>query len=163
MRVAAVNDFKRVARIEKCFCVSVAAILSLTATLKLIAMLEFNNLLGRPDPIFFFLSIGNLMVITSLLEWVVVLALVSRVSWNNKLLLVIWITTLFVTYRVGLLVLGYHGECNCLGQPASWMALFQLKFHANSVSQVMLGYMVTGCLLSLARIHKWKNPADDKR
>jgi len=35
--------------------------------------------------------------------------------------LTLWLASLFVTYRIGLLAIGYHGHCSCLGTMFDWV------------------------------------------
>jgi len=117
------------------FIKSAVVIFAMTSSLKVIAATGEQGLLGAKDPLFNFLTARQLMLLTALIEIGLVTLLTRPIQAMHKVLLIGTLSTVFVFYRVVLLLIGYRGPCACLGSLTAWMGLTD--------SQVM---MLTGGL-----------------
>ena len=86
-----------------------------TALLKLISVGSEARVLGASDPLFDFLSTRQVLLLAAMFE----LAVASAIFMNRNLLtrcgLLLWISAVFVAYRIGLAAVGFDGHCPCLG------------------------------------------------
>lgn len=120
-----------------------------TALAKLVSSLQEASVLGEPDPLFKFLSTRQLLFGTAALELVVVRSLTLRDSstlW--KLTVLLWLSSGFLIYRLGLLWVGQAGACPCVGNVTGWLGLSTSA--ADWYSRLLLGYLFVGsglCLL----------------
>jgi hypothetical protein len=63
-----------------------------------------------------------------------------------------WLATSFVVYRLGLLWVGYHKPCGCLGSLTE--ALYLSPEAADASMKVVLAYLVVGSYATL--IWQWR-------
>lgn len=96
-------------------------ILLSTAALKTISALGASPVLALRSPLFSFLDNRQLLVVTAALEVTVVAFLTATSDCPTKLAMVAWLSTVFVLYRIALVVTG-HAEhtCPCLGTVTDW-------------------------------------------
>jgi hypothetical protein len=120
---------------------SYAIILLSTAGLKLAKIFVNGSSLFRPDPVFGFVTIRELLFLTSLLEIFVVTVLYSRRPAALKYAAVATLSSCFLAYRLGLRIL-YHGaaSCGCLGLLEDWSMLPQAA--AAAVSYTLLAFLL---------------------
>lgn len=119
------------------FIKSAVVILVMTSVLKVIAATGEQGLLGAKDPLFYFLTTRQLMILTAVIEIGLVILLTRPIQAIHKVLLIGTLSTSFAFYRIVLLLIGYRGPCACLGRLTAWMGL--------SDSQVMV---LTGGLVA---------------
>ena len=116
-----------------------ATILILTAAAKIATLASGLKLLSLPDPLFTFVTRGQLLALASIAEIAIAIAILRRPSDASfsKPALVAWLATVFGLYRFGLYVTGYRGVCPCLGN-------FGDLFHLNAatVDFLMKGIVV---------------------
>jgi predicted membrane chloride channel (bestrophin family) len=97
------------------------------------------RLLEKPDPLLWFLTVREVIIIAAVLEFAVVYVLL----WNKSIILglasVAWLSALFLLYRGGLSMIGYQGPCPCLGNVTDILHL-DPEF-ANTVLKLMLAYL----------------------
>jgi hypothetical protein len=96
------------------FVVSCGAILFVTGVAKILSAFGKSQILEQHDP-FFKISFRQLMVFVGSLE-----LLVSALCfWIRKpttcLLLIAWLSSNFLAYRIGLWWINYQKPCSCLG------------------------------------------------
>jgi hypothetical protein len=94
---------------------SAAAVLALTALVKLVAATGEGRILAQPDPLLTIFSNRQMMVLAALLEAFVVGLILWERDRLRQVALVAWIGTGFLMYRAGLWWVGYEGACSCLG------------------------------------------------
>jgi hypothetical protein len=144
--------------IVKWFVRSVAVILFITAAAKCFSVYKSGGSIITMDPLFTFIRTDVLLVLVALLETGCAVSLCLMKKQRLQLLLIIWLSTLFLFYRIGLLAVGYTGPCNCLGKPQSWL-YFPFFKSLNTIMEWVLAYMlILSCVLfGLLRYHaaKW--------
>jgi hypothetical protein len=91
-----------------------------TASLKF-ATLAMSTRKILPDPLFPFLTDRQLLTVGAVLECLVGLWVWQNWISRSAAWMLQWICGLFITYRIGLKVVGYTGPCRCLGELADWM------------------------------------------
>lgn len=95
---------------------TVALILVFTATAKLVALTGDVKILSEYDPLFN-LKIRPMLLFFGLMELTIAWVLFSNsVAFKNKSILTLWLGACLALYRFGLIAIGFHGYCSCLGQ-----------------------------------------------
>jgi hypothetical protein len=130
-------------RLARLLLMSAGWIFLLTAGIKFMSAMQEVRVLGRPDPLLEFLSTRQLLALTALLEAgvaAVILWAGRAVAVSEKLLLVLWLSTMFLLYRLGLWWIGYQGGCNCMGDAAHWLGTS--PEHLDTAAKVLLLYLL---------------------
>ena len=99
-----------------------AVILMLTAAAKVKSAFGTSKLLLLKDPILV-VSDGRLLVASAAVEFLVVVYLLFGKRSELKALLVMWLATIFLTYRTWLHYLSPSKPCKCLGSITDWLRL----------------------------------------
>jgi hypothetical protein len=86
-----------------------------TALLKLVSLGSEARVLGAADPLLDFLTTRQVMLLTAIFEFGTVAAVFVNRNILTRCGLLLWISTVFVAYRVGLAAVGFEGYCPCLG------------------------------------------------
>ena len=138
-------------RCPQWFLASAAFILLGTALIKFLSALQEVQVLGRTDPVFWFLTKRQFLAVTAIVEGIVAGLIlrsnsVAATSRNLFLILALSATSLF--YRLVVWWSGYTGECSCLGNAAQWLGTTPAT--VNLAAQVLLGYMLVGSAAILA-------------
>jgi len=94
--------------------------LCLTSALKIVSSLGEAKVLAVADPLVAFLTTRQMLFLAAALELLVAAFLWSERFDRYRPWLTLWLVSLFVTYRVGLISIGYHGPCSCLGNIFEW-------------------------------------------
>lgn len=144
----------RSGKIMRLFNISSAIILALTGLVKLWSAFGEAKMLGIADPIFG-MSFGNLMLAVGAVELVV--AVVCLFSKNGKLppVLVAWLGTSFLFYRIGLWGIGWHRPCSCLGNLTD--ALYIPTQIADTAMKIILAYLLIGSYAALFWLWRHRN------
>ncbi|SRR6266536_4832447 len=123
-----------------------------TGFAKVLSALGEARILAQHDPIFDFLTNRQLIFVAGAMELSVGALIFSWPKILPRLCLVAWVSTLFLAYRTGLLAIGYHGSCPCLGTVADFTHLSPKAI--DLVLKAILGYLlaVSFALLLRARI-----------
>jgi len=127
-------------KLAKVYIISVAAILFMTAAAKLFSLVAYYHTFRSRDPLLYLRS-DILVSIVSVLEIGVATFLLSANRTGSKFWAIIWISSLFLIYRVGLWQIGYKGTCPCMGTPNSWLMLLK-PIHMDLVMKGCLVYML---------------------
>lgn len=132
------------------FLIAAGVILGITGFAKLFTVTGETTLLAVSDPIFG-MPFGTLMVIVGLVELVIAgFCLFSSLNTLSTLM-VAWIASVFLAYRMGLRVVDWQRPCGCLGnltdvlgmspQAAEWLSVGLLGFLLiGSYTFLFLGY-----------------------
>lgn len=131
-----------------------AAVLLTTAAAKLFSATEGARILLVPDPIFG-VSIRSMFWMVGSIEIAVALACLFVKRIMLRAVLLAWLSTGFIVYRVGLFWVGFDQPCPCLGT-------FRKALHvspelADNILKVILAYLVLGSYGMLFLL--WKNKA----
>lgn len=129
------------------FVLSCALILAFTGGIKLASALFQTANFAQPDPLIAVFTMRQVMFAAGVLEVAVAIWLCMNRCQEGALWLILWISILFMTYRIGLQASGYRGDCQCLG-------LINIWWSGSSMSQsitvnFLLGYMLGGSTLSI--------------
>ncbi len=124
----------------------VVLILLATAAHKLYVLYDITALRLAPDPLFFFLSNQVLWSVAASLELMVCVTIMVTKATKLKLILVLWLASAFLLYRLGLVATGYEGGCLCLGKPESWITVLGKRFHQDILLKIALAYMLLGSI-----------------
>lgn len=128
------------------FLYSSGVLLLVTASAKLTSGLGSARILQTPDPLllvqfrYLFLATGALELIIAVISF-----LPNRVGLRAGL--IAWLVTNFVVYRIGLLWVGYHKPCSCLGNLTD--ALHISPNSADTAMKIILGYLLIGSYAAL--------------
>ena len=125
------------------------AILSIggTALAKAITRLVGNKLLLLGDPLFPFLSNWQMLVLAVGFEVSVVCVLIRPLRDTDKLRSILWLCSVFFAYRLGLVWIGFHGYCRCLGSMSDWLHISPAV--TDGISKGILFVLMVGAALLL--------------
>lgn len=132
---------------EKSYLISVAVLLFLTGAAKLVSANQSVSVLAMSDPLIGFLSIRQTSIIAGVLEAIIAIYLLTSSNRFRKLEAIIWLSVLFITYHVGLYLIGFHGMCPCLGNANAWLRLSDKSI--NMAVKCLLAYFLVGSLSML--------------
>ncbi len=126
-------------------------ILAVTGIAKVWSGLGDSKLLAVIDPIIG-IKFGQLMLVVGAAEIVIALVCFFSRRQTLALVLVAWMSTNFVVYRLGLWWMDWHRPCNCLGNLTD--ALHLSPQTADNIMKVLLAYLLIGSYGLL--IWRWK-------
>lgn len=133
-------------KIIRIFLFSAGALLLLTATAKCVSATGSSKILQNDDPIFgipfraMFWTAGGI-------EAAIALFCLFAKNLVIPASLVSWLSTTFVIYRIGLVSVGYHKPCPCLGNLTD--ALHIPPQTADTGMKIILAYLLIGSYGSL--------------
>jgi|SRR5665213_287482 len=128
------------------FLYSAAVVLLLTAAAKLISSFGHGTILQTRDPLTG-LQFQDLFRIVGGIETVVALVCIfSKRTWLPAGL-VAWLATSFLAYRIGLVAVGYHRPCSCMGNLTD--ALHIPPQTADTAMKIILAYLLLGSYATL--------------
>lgn len=99
------------------------ALLVCTGLGKVIAYLKPVPEYVRPDPIFAFLTMGQVLLLGGACELVLASSILAMRSEERKAVLIAWFGATVLLYRSGFKLLGVAMPCHCLGYFARWSPL----------------------------------------
>lgn len=124
------------------FLFSSGIVLAVTGIAKLVtAAFGTAKVLGLPDPVFG-IPFGYLFLSVGLLELGVAFACFFGRDVSFATLLVAWLATGLLVYRLGLLFLGWHAPCRCLGGLTD--ALHISAQAGDTIGKVVLAFLILG-------------------
>lgn len=106
----------------------VGVFLGISACLKVAAGWGDSRIWNIPDPLFPVLTTRQMTLLACAVEIVVLTWMFLAKTAIGRLWPIMWVVAVFAIYRLGLVLVGYHGPCSCLGDlPASlawaeWLA-----------------------------------------
>jgi hypothetical protein len=131
----------------KWFITIAATLLAVTGAAKTLSLIGADPVLSNVDPI---TGIGfrALLPAVGIVELLVAACCFSnRLAINIRLKLIAWLTSSFLIYRVGLLLLDWHHPCACMGNLAGVLHIRDRV--ADGIMKCVLGFMLTGSYLCL--------------
>jgi hypothetical protein len=130
---------------------SAIIVLSVTALAKLISSTGQAQLLALPDPLFG-LAHRDMLIGAGLLEIGIVVALLARIHPRIKHLLLLWLSTCFLIYRISFRLINPGKPCPCLGSLTEKLPLSQSAIDTLLVGIVLfLLFGSLSMLLTLGR------------
>jgi hypothetical protein len=128
------------------FVYSAGVLLAITAIAKLIGSEGSARILQNSDPILA-ISFRHIFWIVGTLELSVALVCFFGKRVGLKAYLVAWLATGFLVYRFGLMLVGYHKPCSCLGNLTD--ALHIPPPMADTAMKIILAYLLIGSYATL--------------
>jgi hypothetical protein len=135
------------------FICSAGALLMITGTAKLISASGDAQLLQNPDPILS-VSFRHVFWVVGVLELILAMVCFFGKRVGLQAGLVALLATNFVVYRLGLILVGYHKPCSCLGNLTD--ALHISPQTADTAMKIVLGYLLLGSYATLFWLWKEK-------
>lgn len=131
---------------------SAGVLLLITAVAKLFTTFDHAKILHVRDPILT-VSFRVLFWVLGLVEWLIALTCFFSKQTQLQLILLAWLSTNFVFYRIGLLWIGYVKPCSCMGNLTD--ALHIPPQTADIVMEIILAYLLIGSYVALSWLW-WK-------
>ncbi len=128
------------------FVKSAGALLVLTALAKFVSAFGDEKVLMVQDPILK-IPFRHVFLFVGLLESIVALICFFGQRIGFQIKAVAWLATLFVLYRIGLVMVDYHGPCSCLGNLTDMIHL-PFKQSVILITSILI-YLVVGSYVSL--------------
>ncbi len=98
-----------------------ACVLALSAVGKLISVALPTPILTRPDPVIYPLQVWHVAAVAALLEAFAGVWLLRNAHHKFAPGVILWLCSLFIAYRIGLVVISPGAPCPCLGRLAGWL------------------------------------------
>lgn len=125
---------------------SAGLLLLLAAMAKLLTSAGNATILLSPDPILP-ISYRGAFLLAGLIEFAVGVACVAAPCKCVTVALVAWLASSLGIYRLGLLLIGYHRPCHCLGTLADALGLSPKA--ADDAMKILLAYLLLGSYSAL--------------
>ncbi len=139
----AMRKLPKVTQFATLFRKTVVGALAVTAMLKLSGVVSAVSELDKPDPVFYFLSMRQVLLLAAVLE-AVVAWWVTRWRDDPRILgLILWLGGVFLLYRGAAWLNGWSGPCKCLGGRYG-MAFFLPVYLEDWLAKGLLCWMVLG-------------------
>lgn len=136
------------------FIFSAAILILITGAAKIISGFGSSRVLQNSDPLFI-VTFRVLFWVVGSLECGLALFCFSGAKVEIKSKLMAWLMTGILIYRLGLVWLGYHKPCNCLGNLTD--ALHISPQTADIALKIVLAYLLTGSYASLFWLWRQKH------
>ena len=134
-------------KIVRYFSYSAATILLLTAAAKFVSSTGHGEILLQLDPLTG-LKFRELFCIAGGVEaGVALFCFLSRDQIWLQTIMVVWLATSFLAYRIGLVLVGWHKPCSCLGNLTD--ALHIPPQTADTAMKIILAYLLLGSYATL--------------
>ena len=126
---------------RKWFPATAAFVLTIAGLAKIITVFGRVRILEVSDPLFG-ISFRALLVAVGLVE--IIIAVLCLLTKGSRLstLLVAWLATCFLIYRVGLRYVGWHRPCPCFGNITDFLGIPPQT--ADTVMRIVLAYLLIG-------------------
>jgi hypothetical protein len=138
----------RTPRLIGVYLAAAVGVLVCTAALKLLAALGESRALSHSDPVFTFLSIRQITFTAAVLELVVAAGVVGLEENAQRLWLLVWLSSMFLVYRIGLQWIHSAVTCPCLGGPA---ITFLSAKAQDVISKCLLAYLLAPSAVLIVR------------
>jgi hypothetical protein len=124
------------------FCATAVVILAATALVKGVGASGDARILSHADPLLGLLTNRQTKLLAVVLELGIIGLVLRERATVRKAAFIAWISTVFLTYRVGLWSIGYKGSCGCLGNVTDTLGVAPAT--GDLVTGAMLAYLVIG-------------------
>jgi hypothetical protein len=125
----------------KVFINSAGVLLLITACAKLLSGGGEAAILKTPDPIFG-IPFRQVFLVVGAAELVIAMICLMGKSERIQTILVAWLSTCFLLYRFGLIWMGYHRPCACMGNLTDALGISSQV--ADNTMKMVLVYLLTG-------------------
>ena len=140
-------------RITHLFLKTAGVILAIAAMAKLVSAIGSASILKEHDPILSS-SFRNIFILVGSLELAIAAMCLFSRRHGLSILLIAWISTCIIIYRIGLLGMDWHRPCACLGNLTD--AIHISPQVADNVMKSALAYLAIGSYVMLFR--QWLKP-----
>lgn len=128
------------------FVYSAGVLLALTAIAKFVSSAGDARVLQNPDPILA-IPFRHVFWIVGAIELIIALVCFLGKRLGLQAGLVAWLTTSFLVYHVGLVLVGYQKPCPCLGNLTDALPISQQT--ADTAMKIILAYLLIGSYAAL--------------
>ena len=146
-------------RTEKRFLISAGVLLAITAVAKMFSAIGTARALDVADPLLG-LPFRQLLLLVGLVELLIAFFCLFTDSRHFSLRAVGWISTNFLVYRLGLLLIGWNHPCACMGSLAGVLHLSDQA--ADNIMKGVLAYLLAGSYLLLFAHGRQARPSADE-
>lgn len=133
-------------RTERRFLVSAGVLLAVTAVAKMFSAIGPARALDMPDPLLG-LPFRQLLLLVGIVELLIAFFCLFTGRDRLSLRAVGWISTNFLVYRLGLLLIGWNHPCACMGKLAGVLHLSDQA--ADNIMKGVLVFLLLGSYLLL--------------
>jgi len=126
---------------KRAFYISSGILLSLLSMAKVVSATGDAKVLSTIDPIFF-MSFRTLFCVIAVFEIAVAILCFRPSTGVLRPLAICWLSTSIVFYRLGLIAVGYHKPCGCLGGFTDALRLSPEQ--ADIIAKCVLVYLLIG-------------------
>jgi hypothetical protein len=126
---------------------SAAAILVLVALLKISSIQDSVRYFLLEDPVFAFLTNRQVISLSAILELGIAMLLLKDARLVFKLTALLGLSSVLISYRIGLWWIDPQAPCKCYGRATDWLHIQPET--ADLAMKCILGYFVIGSLLVL--------------
>jgi hypothetical protein len=135
------QERQNMGKIHDYFIISAGVILAITGAAKLLAITGDGTILRVSDP-FFGIPFQPLMLLVGLAELLVAgICFLGR--WPGlSTMLVAWLASGFLVYRMGIWMIGWKKPCGCLGNLTDVLGISPKT--ADWIAMILLGYLLVG-------------------
>ena len=124
-----------------CFLLGVGGVLAATGLGKTLSAIGPARLLDTPDPLIG-IAFRQLLLLVGLGELLIAFFCLFSNKRRFNVLLVAWLSTNFLVYRLGLWLIGWHHPCGCMGSLAGTLHLSDQA--ADNIMKGVLAYLLIG-------------------
>jgi len=128
------------------FIYSSGILLVITALAKLISSFGSGTILQMRDPLTGFQFQDLFRIVGGIEVAVALVCIFGKRTWLQAGL-VAWLATSFLAYRIGLVAVGYHRPCSCMGNLTD--ALHIPPQTADTAMKIILAYLLLGSYATL--------------
>jgi hypothetical protein len=133
-------------KLHRYFILTAGVILGITAIAKIISVFGTQMMLLQSDPLIG-ISFRHLLLLAGLVELVIACLCLFTNKRKLNTILIAWISTSFLVYRVGLWQMNWQRPCHCLGNLSD--ALHISPETADTAMKIILGYLLLGSYATL--------------
>ncbi len=123
-----------------------AVVLSISAIAKAISASSEGALLAVSDPLFAALTNRQVMLGVALLEGICIACLLIGKSLRIKALMLMWLTSAFALYKIGLHLIDFRGYCACLGNLFHWAGI-STEMASRISLWLLISLITSSCML----------------
>jgi len=135
---------------SRLFMLASGALLAITSLAKIISAFGITGMLDKSDPILG-VHFRTLLWLAGALELMAAYICFFSKQIITQVVMIAWLSTMFLTYRLGLLLIHYHSPCPCLGNLTD--AIHISPQTADTAMKIGLAYLLVGSYGIL--FHQW--------
>ena len=126
---------------------SAAAVLIVTALLKIVSLQTGVRFLLLKDPVFIFISNGQIMALSAILELCVAIILIRKLDRVFQFTTLLGLSSILFFYRLGLAWISPNEPCKCYGRATDWLHISTQT--ADTAMKIILAYLLIGSCATL--------------